>query len=183
MRKYCAAQRDAIYRWRHKSEENMNKQRLTVRRAFRKKILEAKEILSDSLIPACAEPGCQADINELEFHHKAGDGKSHAEKLGGRETYKMACWIVNNPGLAHEKMELRCFTHHREADVKLHLFPGGLGRISTRRKLTAQQVRRIRKSYKRGVHGKTLCVLAKRYGVFPKTISFIVTGKTYKDLL
>ena len=68
-----------------------------------------------------------------------------------------------------------------------HAYDSGLrdlfGTAKRTRRLTEQQVCEIRASYVRGNHSSNNSYgLAKKYGVSPKTIQNIVSGKTYKEV-
>jgi hypothetical protein len=180
MGKYTAAQRDAIYRWRHASDANQEKHRLTVHRANVKKIEEAREIIS-GIVYGCVVPGCPND--DLEFHHKDGSGKKQGGQLGSRATATIARWICQHPDEARKTIELRCFKHHREADIALGLFRGRpKGFISQSRKLTREQVITMRAAYQKGVKGHTLSALSKKYKIDDCAVWRIILRRTYKEI-
>jgi hypothetical protein len=170
---YSPAQRDRVYAWRNASEENMEKHRLTVRRANARRIEEAREILAGSIADIkCAVSGCEAEPDMLQFHHKNGDGNKEKD----RTQHTVARWIIKNPDKGRKKIELRCKYHHDEIDVALGLRCGE----HHRHKLTTKQVLAIRRAKK--VPGYRI-KLSKKYKVHINTIYQAVNGITWKHLL
>jgi hypothetical protein len=155
--KYNEKQKQAIYRWRLKSPDNMKKHIATVSKSVRITIKKAKAMLGDK----CVVEGCKIKPALLDFHHIAGDGATHRKEIG-RETVIMARYIINHPN--YKGIELRCPKHHGEADRLL-------GLRGPKSRLTDDQIQKIRLSK------ETCIVLAKKYGMCQSTISAIRLGK------
>jgi hypothetical protein len=58
---------------------------------------------------------------------------------------------------------------------------GSSGRNSLA-KLTVEQVREIRRRYRKGVYGQGAYALAREFGVHPNTLHAVVTHRTWKDV-
>lgn len=164
---YNAATYASILRWR---QANPGEHTKTVQRANRRRIQEAQEILSGSLIAVhCVVSGCPAEQEDLQFHHVKGDGKQHSQELGTRETATMARWVIKHPDEARQRIELRCHPHHREADKLLGLGGGSLGR----RKYTAAQVEAILDYYETHLYRETI----KYFKISNKTFYAMIDDK------
>ena len=85
---------------------SMNSYDACRRRAF--------EVLGDR----CAISGCENQ--NLEFHHKNGDGAEHRKAIWGVPRGRAQLyWVLKHPVEARESLDLLCRKHHKEADRKL----------------------------------------------------------------
>ena len=106
--------------------------RAGVRRCNHRRIQEAREILSGSVLNIhCVVPLCPAEESMLQFHHIAGDGNKETD----RTQSTIARWIIKHPAKARKKIELRCRNHHLVVDQAI-----GVRKCY----LTAEQVQEVR---------------------------------------